>query len=86
VPRARRSARRFGSIAQQLSDAIDAALSDEPDLANSMHQQAERIGSAPNTFARAVNLKAFYFYVNAQRGTALTDAEADNLFALAKLL
>jgi len=76
----------IGTIAQQLSDAIDAALSDEQDVANSMHQQAERIASAPNTFARAVNLKAFHFYVNAQRGKALTGAEADNLFALAKLL
>ena len=74
------------TIAQQLSNAIDAALRDEPGMADSMHQQAERIASAPNTFARAVSLKAFLFYLNAQRGKALTDAEADNLFALAKIL
>jgi len=73
-------------IARQLSDAIDAALSDQPELANSLHRQAEQIASASNTFVRAVSLKAFYFALNAQRGHALTDAEADTLFALAKLL
>jgi len=73
-------------IARQLSDAIDAALSDQPELANSLHRQAEQIVSASNTFVRAVSLKAFYFALNAQRGHALTDAEADTLFALAKLL
>ena len=74
------------AVGQQLSDAIDAALGDRPDLANALHQQAARIASATNSFARAVNLKAFYFALNAQRGNALTDAEADNLFALAKRL
>ena len=76
----------IATIAQQLSDAIDAALSDEPGLANSMHQQAEGIASAPNANAKAGKLKAFINHVNAQRGKALTAAEADNLIALAKLL
>ena len=74
------------TIAQQLSDAIDAALSDKPGLANSMHQQAEGIASAPNANAKAGKLAAFINHVNAQRGKALTSVEADNLIALAKLL
>jgi hypothetical protein len=76
----------IGTIAQQLSDAIDAAAGDEPGVASSMHQQAEGIASAPNSFARAVKLKAFFFYLNEQRGKALTDVEAESLFALARLL
>jgi hypothetical protein len=76
----------IASIAQQLSDAIDAALSDSRGLANSMHKQAEGISSAPNAHAKAGTLNAFINHVNAQRGKALTPAEADNLTALAMLL
>ena len=73
-------------VAQQLSDAIDAALSEEPGLANSMHQQAEAISFAPNATSKAGVLTAFVNHVSAQRGKALTSAEADNLIALARLL
>ncbi len=76
----------IATVAQQLSDAIDAALSDNPGLANSMHKQADGISSAPNANAKAGKLKAFINHVNAQRGKALTPAEADNLIALAMLL
>jgi hypothetical protein len=51
-----------------------------------MHQQTEGIASAPNANAKAGKLRAFINHVNAQRGKALTSAEADNLIALAKLL
>jgi len=51
-----------------------------------MHQQAAGISSAPNANAKAGKLQAFINHVNAQRGKALTPAEADELIALAKLL
>jgi hypothetical protein len=51
-----------------------------------MHQQAEGISSAPNANAKAGKLTAFVNHVNAQRGKALTSAEADNLISLATLL
>ncbi len=76
----------IATIAQELSDAIDAALSDNQGLANSMHQQADGISSALNANAKAGKLGAFINHVNAQRGKALTPAEADNLIALAELL
>ncbi len=74
------------SVALLLSQAIDAYLSGYPGLANSLHQKAEGIASAPTAQAKAGKLQAFINEVNALRGNPLTDAQADNLIFLAGLL
>ena len=69
-----------------LDAAIDGALPGDPGLANSLHQEAQGIASAPNANAKANRLNAFINHVNAQRGKSLTNEQADQLIALAKLL
>jgi hypothetical protein len=46
--------------------------------------QAAEISSAPNDQAKAGDLMAFINHVNSQRSKALTDAQADQLIALAQ--
>jgi hypothetical protein len=74
------------SAALLLSQAIDAYLGAGTGLANSLHQKAEAISEAPNANAKAGMLQAFINEVNAKRGNPLTDAQADYLILLAKLL
>lgn len=69
--------------AQALADAIDQALGTNPEL-NSFLSQAANISSAPNDSAKAGDLMAFINHVNAQRGIALTTAQADELIALSQ--
>jgi hypothetical protein len=68
--------------AQALAEAITAALGSSPEL-DAFQSQADGISSAPNAQAKAGKLRAFINHVNAQRGKALSPAEADYLIALA---
>jgi hypothetical protein len=69
-----------------LNEAIDSAVGAGTGMANSLHQQVRSVAVAPNANAKAGALQAFINHVNAQRGKALTSAEADELIALAQLL
>lgn len=71
--------------AQALADAITAALGTNPQY-YAFQSQAADISSAPNAQAKAAKLRAFINHVNAQRGKALTDAQADELIALAQAI
>jgi hypothetical protein len=69
-----------------IDDAIDAALADKPGLATSFHAKVDSIESAKNAKAKANKINAFVNAVEAQRGKALTDEEADLLIELAQAL
>jgi len=69
--------------AQALSEALTAALGTDHQL-NAFLSQAADISSAPNDTAKAGRLGAFINHANAQRGKALTDAQANQLIALAQ--
>jgi hypothetical protein len=69
-----------------LSQDINAYLSSNPDIANSLLQKAQGIASAPNANAKAGKLQAFINEVNAQTGKALTQDQANTLIMLAQLL
>jgi hypothetical protein len=56
-----------------------------PEL-NAFLSQAAGISSAANAQAKAGKLRAFINHVNAQRGKALTAAQADQLIALAQAI
>ena len=71
--------------AEALAEAIAAALGSGPEL-EAFLAQAANISSAPNVHAKAGSLRAFINHVNAQRGKALTSAEADELIALAEAI
>jgi hypothetical protein len=71
--------------AQALTEAIEAALGGNAQ-GNAFLSQAAEIGSAPNEHARAGSLRAFINHVNAQRGKALTPAQADEFIALARAI
>lgn len=71
--------------AEALAAAIEAALETNP-LLNAFLSQAEAIISAPNPTAKAPRLWAFINHVNAQRGKALTAAQADELIDLAEAI
>ena len=51
-----------------------------------MREEVQSIASARNANAKAGKLQAFINHVNALRGKQLTDAEADHIIALARLL
>jgi hypothetical protein len=69
--------------AQALAEAITEAVGNNPEY-NAFESQAANISSAPNAQAKAGKLRAFINHVNAQRGKALTAAQADELIALAQ--
>lgn len=71
--------------AQALADAVQQALGNDPEL-QSFLTQASNISSAPDAEAKAGSLQAFINHVNAQRAKALTNAQADELVALAEAL
>jgi hypothetical protein len=71
--------------AEALAGAIEAALGKNAQL-NAFLSQAAGISSAPNPKAKAGKLGAFINHVNAQRGKALTAAQADELIALAEAI
>jgi len=70
---------------QALDEAIMAALGTNPQL-NAFLAQAAAITSAPNAQAKAGKLEAFVNQVNAQRDQTLTEAQADELIALAQAI
>lgn len=69
--------------ASALADAIQQALGTNPELPAFLSQAAD-IAAAPNAQAKAGKLRAFINHANAQRGKALTAAQADELIALAQ--
>jgi len=74
------------SAALTLNQAIDLYFGAGTGLANSMHKKVQDILNAPNANAKASKLQDFISAVNAKRGNPLTDAQADYLIFLAKLL
>ena len=71
--------------AQALAEAITEALGNNPEY-NAFESQAANIFSAPNAQGKAGRLQAFINHVNAQRGKALTAAQAYELIALAQAI
>ena len=70
--------------AQALAEGINEYLGGTPEL-NSFLTQAPNISSSPNSNAKAGRLAAFVNHVNAERGSVLTNAQADYLIALAQV-
>ncbi len=71
--------------AQVLAEGISEYLGTGPQ-ANAFQAQATGLGSAPTLEAKAAKLQAFLNHVSAQRGKALTSAQADYLIALAQAI
>ena len=71
--------------AQALTAAIEVALGTNP-LLNAFLSQAAEITSAPNGLAKVGKVWAFINHVNAERGKALTAAQADELIELAEAI
>jgi len=74
------------SALQLLNQAIDDYFGAGTGNANSLHKKVQDILNAPNANAKASALQNFISAVNAKRGNPLTDAQADYLIFLAKLL
>ena len=76
------------SVLAALREALEKALGDDPQYANllaSFEQQAQAISSETEP-QKDRDLRRFVRQVNASRGNGLTDAEANQIIALARAL
>jgi hypothetical protein len=73
-------------VTELINQAIDAYVGAGSGLAKALRDKAAAITSAPNARAKASALRDFIDLVNAKRSKPLTDAQADDLIALAMRL